>query len=244
MPPASHEPPVQIGPMPWEDFNLPFLGRFAGTLLSTFQPVRSLRSVAHGPIAPAAGFFVLSSLPWMVLWAILPFTHTLLFGPSFALTLTKGAQASQIQPDVLRAASVGFALSALGFMSWAFPFASLTRAFCTSPAHALEAGRAAWRTALYRVWIIPCGFTLWSLILWGAPDKPSAALLELGMLACQLLPRLLVLIHCQAMARYVGASTLGALGVAVVPVALEWAVGLLLWQGAREFLPPEARQIP
>jgi len=235
---------MQIGPMAWENAELPFLRRVSDTLLSTFQPVRSLRSVAHGPIGPALSFGLLSSIPWMMLWAILPFTHTLLFGPSFALTLTKGAVASQVQPDVLRAASVGFALSALGFLSWALPFASLTRAFCASPPHAIEARRAAWRTALYRAWIIPFGFTLWSLVLWGVPDKPPSAVLELAMLGCQLVPRLLVLIHCQAMARYVGASTLGALGVAVVPVALEWAVGLLLWQGAREFLPPEARQIP
>lgn len=235
---------MYVGPIAWEDPSLPFVRRVLSTLAATFQPVRSLRSVAHGPLAPAMVFAFWSSLPWMLLWAILPFTHTLLFGPQFAVTLAKGAVTSQIQGDVLRASGIGFLLSTAGFLSWAVPFASLTRAFCASSPHALEARRAAWRTALYRAWIIPFGFTLWSLVLWAVPDKPPMMAMELALLLCQLAPRLLVLIHCQAMARYVGASTLGALGVAVVPVALEWAVGLLLWQVARGFLPPEAQQLP
>ncbi len=235
---------MQAGPIAWEDPSLPLIRRALLTLAATFQPVRTLRSVAHGPLTPALVFALWSSLPWMMMWAILPFTHTLLFGPGFAITLAKGALPSQIQDDVLRAAAVGLGLSVLGFMSWALPFASLTRAFCSSPPHALEARRAAWRTALYRGWIIPFGLTVWALLSWALVEEPSILVLESAVLLCHYAPRLLVLIHRQAMARYVGASTLGALGVAVVPVALELAVGLILWEAARGFLPPEARQLP
>ncbi len=235
---------MQVGPIAWEDASLSLVRRALATLAATFQPVRTLRSVAHGPLSPALVFAAWSGLPFMLLWAIVPFTHTLLFGPELQIRLAKGALASQVEPDVLRAAGIGFVLSLVGFFSWALPFASLTRAFCASPPHALEARRAAWRTALYRAWIIPCGFTLWSLVCWAVPSDPSPLLIQPALVVCQLLPRLLVLIHCQAMARYVGASTLGALGVAVVPLAVEWAVGLFLLEAAHGFLPPEARVPP
>lgn len=240
-PRPSRPPLIALGPIAWEDANLGAFQRLFGTLAATFRPIQSLRAVAHGPIGPAIAFFVLSGLPWMLLWGILPFTHTLLFGHSFDLKVVGNATQPQIVPDVIRASGVGFVMSCLSFLSWALPFASLTKAFCASPPHAEEAHRAAWRSALYRGWIIPFGFAMSQFLLWAWPVEPTFDSFQLVVLLCQLAPRLLILIHCQAMARYVGASTLGALAVALVPVALDWAVGLLLAEGATSFLPPQAK---
>ena len=209
----------------WSKFGMTWDGVSVDTLLA----------VAGGEVAPALRFALLACLPWMLLWAIVPFTHTLMFKPSFGFELVPGK--GSVALDVLRAMALGVVVSALSLLSWSLPFVSLTRAFA-SPGQADQARLAAARTTLYRIWIIPFGLALFSLLIWAMPAQPSAGVVELSRLACHFFPRMLVLIHCNAMARHVGASGLSALAPSFVPLVVEWAVGLTLERGITMLLPP------
>jgi hypothetical protein len=226
--------------MPWEDVTRSIVGRFGATLGVTFEPGASVARAALGSISPAVVFALLSGLPWAMLWGVVPFTHTLLFGPSFQITVVANVS-TPVWLDVGRAVGLGVALSLLSFLSWAVPFASLSAAFLAEQGRAQEARRAAWRSALYRGWVIPCGLALWSLVLWASPAEPSALVIELAIIVCQLAPRLLVLVHCHTLARYLGASYGGALVVSLVPLLVDWAAGMWLSELAKTFLPVQAQ---
>ena len=234
------QPPLRThptGPLPWEDDSLPWYRRLLWTLGATFRPIDTLHAIANGTVGPAVRFALLTALPFMLLWAIAPFTYTLTFGPEFALTVLPDKSKLPVQLDVLRAVGIGLALSIISLLSWALPFASLVRAFSdgTRPE---DPTAAAWRTALYRTWIVPFGTTAFYLVTWGMPRDPSPFAVELTLLTFEMVPRVVILIHCHALARYFGATGLGALAVTVMPLAVQWAVSLPLWRGAEMFLPP------
>jgi hypothetical protein len=241
--PYDYEPlpgaPAQApGPIPWENPELSLLRRFTGTVSSTFLPLATIRAVSSGPIGPALRFMLVWMVPWMPLWAIMPFTHSLLFKYSFAIEVVGNDKSgAAIGFDVARAMGIGLSLSVLSLLSWAWPFASLLRAFAKTSEPGVEPGNAAWRMVLYRSWIIPCGLTLFSLLAWSLPKDPNALLVDLALVGLYLMPRVVILMHCFAMARYFGAEGLGAMGVALLPLAVEMAVGLVVGLGAENMLP-------
>jgi hypothetical protein len=223
------------GPMGWEDDALPWYQRLSRTLGATFAPIESLHAVANGEVAPALRFALLSALPFMFLWAVVPFTHTLRFGPSFdVVVLPHGAM--PIELDVVRALAIGLVFSGLSQLSWALPFASLVAAF-SDGSRPEDPRRAGWRTALYRMWVVPFGMTVFFVVVWGLPAGPSEFVAELAVLGLQMLPRMLILVHCHVMARYFGANGFGALVVSVVPLVVQWAVGLSLQELAVRLAP-------
>ena len=131
---------------------------------------------------------------------------------------------------------VGLALSLVSLLAWSLPFVSLVRAFA-SGAHPEDPALSAWRTMLYRAWVVPCGAATFWLIGWALPSEPSMFVVELAVLGLHWLPRVLLLMHCHAMARYFGASGLGAFAVTVVPLALELALGRTMERVTQLFLP-------
>jgi hypothetical protein len=224
------------GPIAWEDPSRSLPLRFWRTLGSTFLPTETVRAVAEGTPGPALRFGLLSALPWAPLWAIIPFTHTLQFKARFALEeLSKPGLSTEF--DVARAMIVGLVLSLLFFVSWALPYASLLRAFAGGHDPG-EVTRAAWRNALYRVWIVPLGMTLFWLVTWAMPPEPPPIAMEVALLFFTMLPRLLIVLHCHAMARYFGASGGVAVLVSVMPLLVEWAASQLVWHAAQGLLPP------
>lgn len=223
--------------MAWEDGALPFHRRLISTLFATFHPVESLHAVSNGNVGPALRFALLTTLPFMLLWAIPPFTHTLHFDVEFALSVLPEKSTLPVWLDIARAMGIGFVISAITILSWAVPFASLVRAFADG-SRSEDPARAAWRSALYRCWILPFGTSAFYLVTWGLPKDPSPFLIELTLLSFQMLPRLVVLIHCHALARYFGTTGLSALACSVIPLAVELAVGAPVWRGAEYFLPP------
>jgi hypothetical protein len=231
-----------VPPLAWENLNLPWLARAARTLWSTFTPNTGANAVAHGRIRDAFGFALFFALPWMPLWAIVPFTHTLVFKPGLDLDLTQTPPALPPAMDVTRAMGIGLGLSIISLLSWATPFSSLMRAFCPSPTLAPAAAAAAWRTALYRAWIVPFGLTAFWFCVWCLPADPPSILFEISVLLFQLLPRLLILLHCAALARHVGIKGWSVSIVALVPWAVEWALGLALSEGVSSLLPPPAAE--
>jgi hypothetical protein len=229
--------------MPWENAALSWPRRFVSTLGASFLPTETAQAIAEGSLAPAIGFALLSALPWAPLWAVVPFTHTLQFKASLALEVLAKPGLS-VASDLARALAIGLALSLVSLVTWSVPFASLLKAFAREQDQAL-ATRAAYRTALYRVWLVPFGMSLFWLSVWALPMGAPALAGDLAFLFFQMLPRMLIVLHCHAMARYFGASSGTALLVAGVPLAVEWAAGLWVWHLTRDFLPvqPESTQV-
>lgn len=223
--------------MPWENPDLSLFRRLTGTISSTFLPLGTIRAVSSGAVAPALRFMLVWMVPWMPLWAIMPFTHRLLFKYSFAVEVVGDKDPTLIGFDVARAIGIGLVLSAISMLSWALPFASLLRAFAKTPEPGVEPGSAAWRMVLYRSWVVPCGLTLFSLLGWGLPKDPNRLLVELALVGLYLMPRVLILMHCFAMARYFGVEGLSSIAVAVLPLAVEMAAGPVVGLGAETLLP-------
>jgi hypothetical protein len=223
--------------MPWENPELSLFRRLTGTISSTFLPLGTIRAVSSGTITPALYFMLVWMVPWMPLWAIMPFTHSLLFKYSFAIEVVGNKSTTLIGLDVAKAMGIGLVLSAISMLSWAAPFASLLRAFAKTTEPGIEPGNAAWRMVLYRAWVVPCGLTLFSLLAWSLPKDPNALLVDLALVGLYLMPRVLILMHCFAMARYFGAAGLASIGVALLPLAVEMAVGLVVGRGAELLLP-------
>ncbi|MDB4976212.1 MAG: hypothetical protein JWN48_4553 [Myxococcaceae bacterium] len=234
------EPPLRAeitGPIAWEDPSLSWPRRLFATLAATFAPLRTIHAVADGRLTPALVFALITAGPFMWLWALIPYTHTLRFDPSFGVVVLPHDGPLDMLVDILRAAGIGFTLSMIALLSWALPFTSLVQAF--SNGSRPEAPKlAAWRTTLYRTWIMPLGITLLLLTSWGMPKDPNPLVPELAFICLQILPRILILVHCHTMARYFGASGFGALIVSGVPVAVQLAVDLSVHQGAAMLLPP------
>ena len=224
--------------MAWEDAALSWPRRFASTLTATFAPVETLHAVANGPLAPALGFAFLMMVPPMLLWAIIPFTHSLLFGASFGVrVVAPGPGQLPVALDVLRASSIGFAMSLVSLSALGVPFVSLVRAF-SDGSRTEDPRLAGIRTMLYRAWVIPLASLAFFLVLWAQPADPNDFLLELCQLSSVMLPRTLMLMHFLAMARYFGASGAGSVAVALVPFFVEWAVQQSVQHVAGMLIPP------
>jgi hypothetical protein len=229
------------GPIAWEAPELSFPRRLFGTLRSTFSPLTSIQAVSSGRVGPALSFGLLWTLPWMPLWAIMPFTHSLWFKHNFTVEVLSGKTSLSVPWDIARAAAIGIVLSCIRLLCWALPFASLLRAFASnSPTREADVNpaHAAWRLVLYRTWVVPCGLSLLTLLAWSLPPEPSPFLIELSLLVFRWLPPILVLSHFFAMARYFGVAGLASIAVAGIPFVLEVAVGLWVGQGAELLLPP------
>ena len=224
------------GPIAWETPDSSFVRRLVGTLASTFLPLTTIRAVSTGNIAPALRFTMLCTLPWMPLWAIPPFTHSLIFKDSFTVAAIRNAGIS-VEWDVLRAMGIGVVLSGIGIVSWALPFASLLRAYGKPPEPGVSSSQAAWRLVLYRAWVVPCGLSLLAVLAWSMPVEPNQLLIEMSLLGLHLLPRMLILIHCFAMARYFGVEGFASIVVSVVPLIVEVSVGMVVGHGAEKLLP-------
>lgn len=237
--PDPPQPPATSGPIGWEDPARSWPRRLLATLGATFAPVETLLAVAGGPIAPAVRFALAATVPWMLLWAIIPFTHRLAFAPGFALEVlpAKPGAPDSVWLDVLRAAAIGFGLSLVSLGALGISFVSLLRAFADG-SRAEDPRTAGIRTVLYRSWVIPCALLGYFLVLWGQPHDPSPFLAEICWVGAHMLPRLLLLAHCLSMARYLGATGLGAAAVSMLPFVVEWAVQLSVQEGAMMLMPP------
>lgn len=236
------EPPLRpqiTGPLAWEDPAAPFARRLFSTLAATFAPLETLYAVSNGPIAPAVWFAVVTSLPFMMLWAVPWYTHTLIFGKLTISYAQPEPATLAVVLDVLQAAGIGLALSLVSLVSRGAPFVSLVRAFADASREE-DPRTAAIRTTLYRLWVIPFGMTCYSLMLCALPGPAlsSAFLQEVSLIGFQALPRVLMLVHFHAMARYFGASGFGALAVSVVPLTVEWALALAMQEVVAQLLPP------
>ncbi len=220
--------------IPWEAPGLSPLSRLLGTLKNALRPVRGTPQLCGIRVAPAFRFALLTALPVMLLWGVVPFTSTLLFKGGMQVELR--VEKVPVWLDVLRAMGLGFSVSFLAQLVWALPFASLLRAFAAEPMPAPLVTATAYRFVFYRAWLIPaCTSTLW-LLSCVLPASQAGALGPIDA-ALQLVPQVMTLLGAQAMALTFGASMLGSLAVALVPLVLEVVVMLIANEYAVRLLP-------
>jgi hypothetical protein len=244
--------PPPIAPMPWEDRARSALGRFWGTFGNALAPMRGVPALCSPAVTPAFTFALLSALPMMLASGIVPYTRTLTFGPSLRTAPTALASEIPLWVDVLMSMGMGGAVTLIAQLSWALPFTSLLRAF-SDPRVPAELVRAIGvRFALYRAWLVPAGLLAMNLAIWAlpalmpAPDasgaegglQPTSAHL-LAFVVFQLVPPILILLGAQATAASLGASSLGALAVAVVPAIMQVTVGLIVTHYMAAWLLPQ-----
>jgi hypothetical protein len=226
----------QMTGMAWEDPARSFVARLLGTLGNALKPVRGAPALCGIRLLPAGHFALLTALPFMLMWGVIPFTNTLLFEPSFRVQF-RAAEDIPMWLDVARSMAIGLGMSLLAQLSWALPFASLLRAFSAAPVPPALVSATAWRFVLYRAWLVPTGACLLLLAQWATPEPASKPLLLFCVVAFRFAPQVLVLLGAQATALTFGASALGSLAVAIVPMIMQEVVGLTVGHYAADFLP-------
>lgn len=240
----EHEQPGVASPfpMPWEDTSRSLVARFWGTLTNALAPVRGVPALCTGSVGPAVTFALVTALPLMLVWGIMPFTHTLLFRPPFQVAPTSAAQDMPVWFDVVKAMGIGFVISLAAQLSWALPFMSLLRAFADARLPQAVVSIVSKRFVLYRAWLVPFGWLAFQLVGWATPEGTAEPVLMLALVFFRFVPHVLVLLGAQATAATLGASALGALGVALVPAIMQEVVGLTIGHYATQLLPelPEA----
>ena len=226
---------VQVQTIAWEHPGHALISRFVGTLGNALRPVRGAPQLVGIRVGPAFRFALLSALPVMVGWGVVPFTATLLFKGNFDVEVI--SRALPVWLDVLRAMGLSFAASFVTQLAWALPFVSLLRAFAASPMPAPLVTATGWRFVLYRAWLVPGAGALLMFGMWALPQPPPAFVATVMVALLRLAPQVIMLLGAQAMSLTFGASMLGSLAVALVPMILQGVVWLFVTDYADYLLP-------
>lgn len=229
------DPAAAAPPIPWEEPSRSFAVRFFATIASAFRPLATAPAFARGDAASARSFLMLSFVPLALLSAIVPFTHTLLFGPLFHVRVVGGADTTSIALDVARAAGIGLLSCSAQIVALALPYVSLTRAYAGQGHPAAPV-----RAVLYRAFLIPLGEVLFSLVLWGAPENAPGELVVFARLL-QVIPLVLLFASLRATARMgAGAGPIASVVVTMVPFAAMVVVQGWLAEGLEAVQPDPA----
>ncbi len=204
----------------------PWLG-IPATILQGLRPFHCAPPLAGaGSVAPAWRFALLVTLPLTLLSGVIPFTHGLHFGSSFALEVEGDALT-----DVARAVGIAALVGAASFGVLGASFVSLAGAFGTQRKGGAPAKVAALRAVLFRSWLFPMaglyGLPL-MFMMWALPsmvDHPIVGTL-LGLMV--MIPLALLSLNLHGAARHAcGCSHGSAILIAVLPVVLFCLVQLI-----------------
>jgi len=235
------DPTEASPPLPFEAGDGTALGRFFRTFGTAFYPWRSAPAFARPGIKPALVFFLLSSLPMILLSGIIPLTRTLWFA-DFKVYVEGNPSTQTIALDVARAIAVQLGLSAVELLSLLLPFASLVAAY------APLRKEAATRLVLYRFWLGPFAALLGQLAAWslpipadGMPFTPEQGVppIILASAVAQAALRVFQLLGLIATSRLAcGLSVPMSMLVVGVPLVLQLLVVPLSGYAADKLLPP------
>lgn len=230
------EPQEAAPPIPWEDPERNIVSRFFGTLATAFSPTLSAPAMARDEVGPALRFALLTLVPLGALSGLIPYTHHLMFGPSFAVTISGTHTGPEIYRDVTNALGIGLLLTLFAFMATAFPYVSLSRSFARP-----VAGRYAWRAVLYRGWLLalaPLGL-LMHLSFWGMPEGTSQETYGFVGIFAWAFPFLLVFSTLSRTARLAaGIGPLMSFVLGMVPTSLCMVVWMLVQYLIMPWAPP------
>jgi ABC-type multidrug transport system permease subunit len=156
---------------------------------------------------------------------VIPYTHTVQFGPAFQLTPRPSTM--PFWRDALNAAGIGLLVCSAAYLAFSVCFVSLCRAYGEDP---IEAGAMARRTAIRRAWLYPMlGYLgLPAMLLgFGLPESAHGALPYL-MLGAMVVPLFLLLSSAKKTAERAGVSPGWAWLVVLVPLLLAFAAEAIL----------------
>jgi hypothetical protein len=202
----------------------------------------SAPAFAREEVRPALTFALAVTVPLAALSGVIPITKTIQFGAMFSVQILGAVTPEEMVMDVLRAMGIALGITLASFAALAFPYVSLAAAY------GRKLGRpAAWRTILYRSWLLPIGGTgiPFGLFLWGLPDWP--ALISWVKYTSVSLPMILLWAAMQKSARMAaGVRALPGLAVVLVPFVLFLIVQMLTMQAIAPLLPqdPSAATAP
>ena len=222
-------------PVPWSDRERSLGARFFGTLLAAAQPRQTAAAFLSAPWRAGLTFAVLTYLPIALLSGVIPFSHTLGFGPSWAVTALGDATASEQAVDVLGAMLLGLLVSTARFGLLAAAYLSLAGAY--GRAQPSAPGR---QVLLYRAWLLPLSGAsglLISVVAWGMPSvQPELARFFAELVS--LVPLVLLLAALIATARQaLGIGPIASLAVVLVPFLAMFVVEPLLFRLLAPLLP-------
>ena len=218
--PASAAPPI-----PWEDPSWNVVARWFRTLATALRPNASAPAFARSDAKTPLSFWATTFVPLAMLMGVIPYTRTLLVGPSFAYIWIDSPDAATIAIDVLSAVGLGLLVSLATITALTMPFVSLVRA--NAPTRGTRPRRCA------------CSRTVGSCSLlstlaihvvgWGLPQHPNEiAQTVIGLIAVA--PLALLFTALRSTARMAsGVGPLASLATAIVPFVV-----MLLVQGLLE----------
>jgi len=223
-----------LPPVPWADPELGLARRFFGTLRDAFSPTRSATTFSRGAWQKGIGFALLTALPLAVISGIIPFTHTLRFGPSWLVDTIGSPSGSTIALDVLQAIGIGLLFAVLKLALMTAPYLSLTSAY-GKPTESQPARQV----MLYRGWLLLLGGRtglLLGLVIWGFPDDPSETMLLVAEVI-SLLPLMVLLWSMTATARMAQVGPIASMVVVLVPFVVLFLVEPLIIEMVSPWLP-------
>lgn len=217
-----------LPPVPWADPERGLASRFFATLGEALHPSRSSSSFASGSWRAGISFALLTFVPLTLLAGVIPFTKTLGFGPSWALTAIGHPTSEGITLDVAAALGLGLLTGVAKLAFLAVPYLSLTSAY-GKPIESMPARQV----LLYRAWLVPLGGyggLLFGLVVWGLPVEPSEAIMSFAAVI-SLLPLMFVLWSMISAARVAGVGPFAAMIVVLVPFLVMFIVEQTMMKG-------------
>lgn len=211
-------------PVAWEDRSRALPMRFLATLGDAFRPNRAAPSFARGDWRPAISFLALTFVPLALISGLIPYTYTLVFGPTWAVRVIGAPSSTDIAIDVVRAGGLGL-LVAIGLLVLlAVPYYSLSRAY-GSRGHAA----APLAVMFYRAWLIPFSECVRGVLFWSLPAEPSQNVMFL-VIAAALVWFILLFSSMLATARMAsGVGPFAAIAVVIIPfvvLMIGWQIGM------------------
>lgn len=220
------DPPPAL--VPWEDRSRGFAPRLVGTFADAFRPVRAAPALVHGGLRPALSFALLTTLPFIAIFAAVEYTHTLSVAPGFVVRVLGRASGPQIARDLGAALLLGAAIEFGQLLLLGAPFITLARAYGIK-----ERWRAALRLFLYRAWLSPVLAVLALLVSLSLPQIAPQAYI-----AWMVVPRLALFFSMRATARVAcGAPALGSWLVVGVALTVHLFGQRLLLRAVEPALP-------
>lgn len=236
------DPTAVAPPVPWENpAGGGALRRMVDTLVTAVRPRITSPAFARAEVAPALRFALLTAVPLALLRGIIPYTHTLTFGPELAVIAQGDPSTVAVALDVLRAMGISLLVTGVGWCALALPYIHLAKAYGGPVARP-----ATLRVMLYRAWLLPMSSQwatvpglLLSFARWGLPADPSKVSLFIVGLA-DLLPLILLLFAMRSSARFAaGTGAVASFLVTVLPFVLLFVAQGLLAELLRPWLPAE-----
>jgi len=234
--PPPPGPEVVLATVAWERRDLAWPLRYLMTLAEALTPRASTPLLRGRRLRPPVGFALLTALPAALTAGIIPFTHHLLFGPTFRVTAQGSVSSEGIALDLARAAGLGLLVHGVLLLALALPYVSLSRAFARQE----DAGARALRTLLYRSWLLPMGGSglVSQLLIWAAPVTEAGPGLQLALAFAAVIPIVLLMVALRAAAVQLnGVPPLASWAVILVPVTLFFLTEAIVLEALDPVLP-------